>query len=64
MNTTFKTSAITIAFWLLTTGEALARPCTIGAPGCAAPVPEPGSLPLFIVGGVAAAIIARYFKKK
>ncbi|NML15386.1 PEP-CTERM sorting domain-containing protein [Azohydromonas caseinilytica] len=33
-----------------------------GLPACA--VPEPGSLPLVIVGIAGAAVVARFFKKK
>lgn len=64
MKSTIKNAATAAAVWLLACGPALAQPCNIGDPGCPAPIPEPSSLPLFIAGAVAVAVVARYFKKK
>lgn len=63
MKSTIKLLGSTAAGWLLAAGPALAAPCgAAGLPAC--DVPEPSSLPLLLLGGVAAAIVARAFKKK
>lgn len=60
-----KILSTTAAVWLLASGAALAEPCgdaSLGLPPCS--VPEPGSIPLFILGAVAVGVAARFFKKK
>ena len=55
--------ATTAAVWLLASGAALAEPCgNSPLPACA--IPEPSSLPLFVLGAVAIGVVARFFKKK
>jgi hypothetical protein len=63
MKSNLKIAAATAAVLLLISSYALAQPCG-NAPLPACSIPEPSSLPLFVLGAVAIGVVARFFKKK